>query len=149
MLETRLSTYCHPTKAICMTRLNRPFLTCLAVVVALASASSTCAEPATPGNGYVALDGYVAPVLPSKALYRTQSGASLHETLNSWAKQAGWKPVRWNLPEDTDFTLGDSRLFNSDVELATKAVLDAIGSEANLTLEVDRSNRVISVGPKQ
>lgn len=116
----------------------------------LALASTASFGQTTPA-GYAVLDHYVAPVGQPGNLHRfaAPSGASLHETLNRWAAQAGWKLVIWQLPEDTDFTLGAARRFDGDVGQAAKALIEAIGPEANLQVKADPVEHVLVVQPAE
>jgi hypothetical protein len=132
-----------------MTQLYRTrFSRCL-VIAALALAGHAQADQSTPKDGYTALERYVAPKTVDKRWFSAPSGASLHETLDRWSAQAGWKAVVWNLPEDTDFTLGQARRFDGDIEQAAKSLLDAIGSEATLVLQADKKIQTLTITAEQ
>jgi len=76
-------------------------------------------------------------------------GASLRGTLEQWARQAGWQPLTWKLPEDTDFTLGASARFDGDFITATRNFVAALGSEAQLRVRFNQGNRLAVVEPLQ
>jgi hypothetical protein len=132
-----------------MTRSNRTRLSFYAAIAALVFAGTAHADEGMPKDGYTALDRYVAPKSEVKRWFAAPSGASLHETLDRWAAQAGWKAVVWKLPEDTDFTLGQARRFDGNVEQAAKSLIEAIGAEANLVLHADQATRTLTVTAEQ
>jgi len=132
-----------------MTRSTRTRLSFFAALAALVLAGHAHANDVTPKDGYAALDRYVAPKNVDKRWFFAPSGASLHETLDRWAAQAGWKAVTWRLPEDTDFTLGQARRFDGDVEQAAKSLIAAIGSEANLVLHADKTTQTLTLTAEQ
>lgn len=71
------------------------------------------------------------------------SGSSLQETLNSWARQAGWS-VDW--VSESDYRLRTSVTFNGSFEDAVTRLLNGIyrqHPEINATL--NRPNKVLVV----
>lgn len=129
--------------------------------VALAAATlmpGAYASQNNPPPGYVPLEQYgstrdgqraPAPKTPSGDLFEAVRGASLRATLDRWAQVSGWQPVVWKLPEDTDFTLGASGRFQGDFLSSTKALINALGPEANLRVKFHHANRVLVVEPMQ
>lgn len=116
---------------------------CAAVLAPSASASSSPA-------GYASIEQYKAPAAPAPGELRkfwAPSGASVLETLERWARQVGWEVVIWNLPADTDFTLGAAVKFEGDVGQAAKGLIAALGTEARLVVTVDQKNRSITIAP--
>lgn len=105
------------------------------------------AASAAPPSGYVLLDDHTAPAAASSAsvTFETVRGASLRETLQHWAQTAGWQEVVWRLPPDADFTLGASARFQGDFLNATRALVNALGAEANLRVRFHHANRVVVV----
>lgn len=100
-------------------------------------------------DDYVPLDTYgverSALVQSPESLFEAVKGASLRVTLDSWAKISGWQAIVWELPPDTDFTLGASARFQGDFLSATKALIQALGPQANLRVRIHHANRVIVV----
>ena len=112
------------------------------------------AQTAAPA-GYVTLDDYQAPradtlvKTPVNGLYEAVKGASLRATLQRWAHASGWQDIVWKLPEDTDFTLGATARFQGDFLSATRSLINALGSEANLRVKLHHANRVLVVEAAQ
>lgn len=86
---------------------------------------------------------------PGTTLFDAVRGASLRATLEQWARQAGWQPLAWKLPDDTDFTLGASARFEGDFVTATRNFVAALGAEANLRVRFNQGNRLAVVEPMQ
>lgn len=86
---------------------------------------------------------------PSTQLFEVVRGASLRATLERWVRNAGWQPLVWQLPEDTDFTLGASARFEGDLVSATRHFIEALGAEANLRVRFNHANRLVTVEPLQ
>ena len=74
-------------------------------------------------------------------------GDSLHTTLDTWAKLAGWQPVIWKLADGTDFTLGASHTFTGDFPTAIKDLTEALNPDGGLRFRLNHANRVILVEP--
>lgn len=112
--------------------------------------SSAMAQSAVPA-GYLPLDKYdaersnIVPKTPASGLFEAVRGASLHATLDRWAKASGWQEVVWQLPPETDFTLGASARFEGDFLSSTKALIQALGDEANLRARFHHANLVLVV----
>jgi len=129
-----------------LTALISSVAVCAAVLAPSAMASTASHSPV----GYAPIEQYKAPPAPAPGELRkfsAPSGASVLETLERWARQAGWEVVIWNLPADTDFTLGAAVKFEGDVGQAAKGLIAALGSEAHLVVTVDEKNRSIAVAP--
>lgn len=73
----------------------------------------------------------------------------MRATLEQWARQAGWQPLAWKLPEDTDFTLGASARFEGDFITATRNFVASLGAEAELRVRFNQGNRLAVVEPLQ
>lgn len=115
-----------------------------------------CAAPAfaqAPPQGYIPLEQYGAP--PDTAgqpvevpkVFEVVRGASLRATLERWAKESGWQPLSWGLPEATDFTLGADGQFSGDFITATRSFVNSLGSEAKLRVQFNQGNRLVVVEP--
>lgn len=118
----------------------------LAIVFCFASFAHAQATP----EGYLALDKFGETTSPAEAtalVFTAERGASLRATLEQWAQKAGWQPISWKLPEDTDFTLGAAGTFNGDFVTATRAFVNALGSEADLRVHFNQGNRLMVVEP--
>lgn len=116
------------------------------------SAMAHAAPPGDPATaGYAALDRYVAPAPTTAAAKRfsAPSGASFHETVDRWAAQAGWKPVVWQLPAETDFTLGKPSQFEGDLFEAIGQLAITLGSEATLLVSMSASHKIITITEAQ
>lgn len=105
-------------------------------------------------SGYLALDQYetASPsgsAAPGSGVFEAVRGASLRATLEAWAVQAGWQPLAWKLPEDTDFTLGASARFDGDFATATRSFVSALGAEAEIRVRFNQGNRLAVVEPLQ
>lgn len=122
--------------------------TCFALLCAQA-ASAQSAPPA----GYVTLDAYQprAGAADARKSHRFEAvrGASLRQTLEQWAHEAGWQPVSWQLPEDVDFTLGAGARFEGDFVTALRGFINALSPEANLRVRFVQANRLVVVEPLQ
>lgn len=135
----------HHSKTLNMTKYA---LAALAAV--LFAGGAHAAEPAP--AGYLSLDDYtvqVAAASPQKTedaqVFEAIRGASLRATLDAWAQAAAWQPIVWQLPADSDFTLGAGGRFDGDFLLATKSLVNALGPEANLRVRFHHANRVLVV----
>ena len=106
-------------------------------------ASPPLAEAAVAAPAPVAL----APVLPAAPMFEAKLGASLRDTLDKWAGQAGWGKVSWKLPEDLDFTLGVADKNEGDFMVATRALVSALGCEAELRVLFNPTTKVALVEP--
>lgn len=120
-----------------------------AAIVVFVLSGHAQADQVAPQDGYTALDSYVAPKTEDKRWFAAPSGASLRETLDRWAAHAGWKAIVWKLPEDTDFTMGQARRFDGDIEQAAQSLIDAIGVEASLSLHADKATKTLTVTAEQ
>lgn len=124
-------------------------LAVFALMASLIVGAAHAAESAAP-EGYIPLEQYgpadaTTAAKLGVALYEAPRGASLRATLDKWASSAGWQPVVWKLPEETDFTLGASGRFEGDFVTASKALVNALGPEANLRVRFHHANRVLVV----
>lgn len=112
---------------------------------------------AAPPPGYSSLDQLDAassmrasgPGGAAVKTFEARRGESLRITLARWANAAGWQEPVWQLPEDTDFTLGATGAFEGDFLSSTKALINALGHEANLRVRFHHANRVLVVEPLQ
>jgi hypothetical protein len=124
----------------------------LVLALSLGCASLSHAQ-ATP-SGYTSLEGYSenvgsadgSPAIPE---FKAERGASLRTTLELWAEQAGWQPLSWKLPEETDFTLGASHTFKGDFVSVTRAFVAALGPEAELRVAFNQGNLLMVVEPRK
>lgn len=121
-----------------------------ALVAVLLSGAAYASEPVP--AGYLPLDDYNAQLeaaapqkVPGNRIFEATRGASLRTTLDTWAQSAAWQPVVWQLPAETDFTLGAEARFDGDFLSATKALINALGAEANLRVRFHHANRVLVV----
>jgi hypothetical protein len=122
------------------------------LVVLLFTVLSTTinAAPSVPKD-YIPLDQAGAPSNPrveaeqSGALFEVARGASLRQTLGRWSRIAGWQDVVWQLPEDTDFSVGASARFQGDFVGAIRSLMAAIGPETNIRVRVHYGNNVLVV----
>lgn len=129
-------------------------LTVLALTLASALSAGSCLAQSAPPSGYLSLDQYgqakdsaVPAVAKPGALFEATRGASLRATLEKWVADAGWQPLAWKLPDETDFTLGASAKFQGDLVTATKAFIEALGPEAELRVRFNSGNRLVVVEP--
>lgn len=106
--------------------------------------SAASADPAQPAPAFQGVTPAAAPTL-----FDAVRGASLRATLEQWARQAGWQPLAWKLPEDTDFTLGASARFEGDFVTATRNFVASLGAEAELRVRFNQGNRLAVVEPLQ
>ena len=117
--------------------------------------SAPCFAQSVPPSGYVSLDEYNASRTETKVntpvggVFEAIRGASLRATLQRWAQASGWQDVVWKLPGDTDFTLGATARFQGDFLSATRSLVNALGSEANLKVRIHHANRVFVVEAAQ
>lgn len=134
-------------------------------IFVLASLVLTGVASAQIPDGYETLDGYqplesisgtqatrldattVSPAYPlaGNGIYEAVRGASLRQTLQRWAQVSGWQDIVWKLPNEADYTLGASARFKGDFLSATRALIDALGPEANLRVSIHHPNRVVVV----
>lgn len=117
------------------------------------AASSAFAQQAP--SGYVSLDAYQPPAArtavtkPQAVSFEVMRGASLRATLEQWTNAAGWQPLTWNLPDDTDFTLGASAKFEGDFVSAMRSLMNALSPEAQIRVRFVHANRLVIVEPLQ
>lgn len=105
---------------------------------------------AAPPTGYESLDSIEAaqvenPQASVYGLYEAHRGDSLRTTLDRWALRAGWQPPVWEMPTDSDFTLGSSARFDGDFVSATSALINATSAASNLRVKFHHANRVLVV----
>lgn len=105
------------------------------------------AASGSPAEATPAFQGVTSAAAPT--LFDAVRGASLRATLEQWARQAGWQPLAWKLPEDTDFTLGASARFEGDFITATRNFVASLGAEAELRVRFNQGNRLAVVEPLQ
>ena len=126
-----------------------------AVALSALALSTSCFAQSSPPNGYVSLDEYQAARTetvvrtPVNGMYEAIRGASLRATLQRWARASEWQDIVWKLPDDTDFTLGATARFQGDFLSATRSLVNALGTEANLKIRIHHANRVIVVETAQ
>jgi hypothetical protein len=116
-------------------------------LVAIGALLCAQALAASTPEGYALLEDHPPSRTASAAVFETQRGASLRETLQRWAQQAGWQEVVWRLPASADFTLGANARFEGGFVGATRSLVDALGREADLRVRFHHANRVVVVEP--
>lgn len=126
-----------------------------AIACCCAALGATAANAGSNSNGYQTLDEYApAPRAQAYTDYRQSefaviNGESFHQALDRWARMAGWQPVSWTLPPETDFTVGASASFGSDFSAAIKSLMKAIPDNAYIRIRLHHANRVIIVEANQ
>lgn len=104
---------------------------------------------ALPPPGYAALDSVETAVLGATVYrYAVKPGSSFRTTLETWSKKAGWKPVVWQIPAKTDFTLGAGGGFDGNIVEASRSLVRAMGPQAALRIEFNPAQRELIVMPR-
>lgn len=80
----------------------------------------------------------------SSGSYVVQSGDTLNEVLQGWARRNGWT-VSWEIV-GRNLSLGAGARFEGDLIEVVNALIDSLGGEvAHLNVEMHQGNRVIRV----
>lgn len=124
----------------------------LAILTGAALATTLTAHAAGPSTkDYEALDEQVDTLTQARQvlIFEARAGDSLRSTLNAWSKRAGWAAPQWKIPAETDFAMGATIRFEGDYKTATRAFINALGSDASLQVSFDVPSRsaVISLKP--
>ena len=99
-----------------------------------------------PGAARLAPAPQVRPSAPHY-LWEVRKGTSLKETLQAWAKAAGWQDVSWEAHQD-DLTFEADAKFQGDFVSAVKQLLKALPPSVKLKADVFHENRLLVIGDR-